>query len=117
MLQLMHKNIALNNLQDHVVASIYDWGQAHPSNVPESPDIVLAADCVYFEPAFPFLQKTLHHLIGPQTICYFCFKKRRRADQHFLKAIKKEFIVEDITDDPDREIYTRENIFLSVFQS
>lgn len=117
MLDLMQKNIALNDLQDHVAASIYDWGQERPSSVPESPDIVLAADCVYFEPAFPLLQQTLRDLIGPQTICYFCFKKRRRADQHFLKAIKKDFAVEEVTDDPDQATYARENIFLCVLRS
>jgi hypothetical protein len=30
----------------------------------------------------------------------------------FLKAIKKAFIVDDVTDDPDRDAYERENIFL-----
>ena len=73
-----------------------------------------AADCVYFEPAFPLLQQTLRDLIGPKTMCYFCFKKRRRADMHFMRRVKKDFIVEDVDDDPDRNIYARENITLCV---
>lgn len=70
------------------------------------------ADCVYFEPAFPLLQKTLSDLIGPDTVCYFCFKKRRRADMHFMKAAKKMFDIQDVADDPDRDVYARENITL-----
>jgi hypothetical protein len=113
MLALMHRNIELNNLGEHVTACVYDWGTGPPDNLPSTPpDIVLAADCVYFEPAFPLLQQTLQDLLGPSTICYFCFKRRRRADMHFMKAIKKKFLVEDIADDPDQPNYSRENIFL-----
>lgn len=112
MLELMQRNIALNNLQHKVAASVYDWGESRPEHIPPSPDIVIAAECVYFEPAFPLLQQTLRDLIGTNTVCYFCFKRRRRADMHFLKVVKKMFLVEDITDDPDHESYARENIFL-----
>ena len=76
------------------------------------PDILLAADCVYFEPAFPLLQQTLRDLIGPQTTCYFCFKKRRRADAHFMTKVRKEFDVRSVADDPEGEVYGRESVFL-----
>ncbi|KAK4981662.1 Protein-lysine N-methyltransferase efm6 [Elasticomyces elasticus] len=111
MLELMERNITLNNLQAKVRACIFDWGSSVPVDVPQYPDIILAADCVYFEPAFPLLQQTLQDVIGPATVCYFCFKKRRRADLHFMKAVRKDFDVEEI-DDLDRATYTRENIFL-----
>jgi protein N-lysine methyltransferase METTL21A len=114
MFALMQKNIELNNLHSAVAASIYDWGETPPANVPTHPDIVLAADCVYFEPAFPLLQKTLQDLIGENTVCYFCFKKRRRADMHFVKVMKKTFDVKVVEDDPDRATYSRENLFLQV---
>jgi protein N-lysine methyltransferase METTL21A len=114
MLPLMRENIALNGLEGKVAARVYGWGGAPPEDVPGHPDVILAADCVYFEPAFPLLQKTLEDLIGPNTVCYFCFKKRRRADMQFMKAIKKTLVVEDVTDDPDREVYARENITLYV---
>ena len=114
MLDLMQRNIALNDLQDKVAASVYDWAGTRPPTVPAHPDVVFAADCVYFEPTFPLLQQTLQELIGPDTTCYFCFKKRRRADLHFMKAVKKSFLVEDIADDPDCDVYARENILLWV---
>jgi len=116
MLNLMQQNIALNELQGKVHAAVYNWGGAKPEAVPAHPDVVLAADCVYFEPAFPLLQQTLEELIGPNTTCYFCFKKRRRADMQFMKAIKKTMLVEDVADDPDKEVYARENITLCVIR-
>jgi hypothetical protein len=112
MFDLMKRNISLNGLDTRVTASIYDWGTATPSQLPAHPDIILAADCVYFEPAFPLLQQTLIDLIGENTVCYFCFKKRRRADLHFMKTAKKMFEITQVEDDPDREIYSRENLFL-----
>lgn len=112
MFDLMKRNISLNNLEDRVIASIYDWGTPRPSHLPAHPDIILAAECVYFEPAFPLLQETLKDLIGENTVCYFCFKKRRRADLTFMKVAKKMFAVKVVEDDPDRESYSRENLFL-----
>lgn len=115
MFQLMKQNISLNKLDSQVNASVYDWGAPTPANIPQHPDIILAADCVYFEPAFPLLQQTLQDLIGETTVCYFCFKKRRRADLQFMKAVKKKFQVEEVNDDPDKEHYTRQNLFLYVY--
>ncbi|KKY27366.1 hypothetical protein UCDDS831_g00768 [Diplodia seriata] len=112
MFALMQQNTALNGLAARVKPLIYDWGTAPPADIAVPPDVILAADCVYFEPAFPLLQKTLEDLIGPNTVCYFCFKKRRRADLHFVKAIKKTFDVQRVEDDADKDVYARENIFL-----
>lgn len=108
----MQQNISLNNLTTKVSASIYDWGTSPPSTIPSHPDIILAADCVYFEPAFPLLQKTLQDLIGENTVCYFCFKRRRRADLGFMKTARKLFDVKEVEDDVDREVWSREKIFL-----
>ncbi|KAK5012699.1 Protein-lysine N-methyltransferase efm6 [Cryomyces antarcticus] len=112
MLDLMKRNVTLNNLHGTVEAAILDWGDAISSRIPQHPDVILAADCVYFEPAFPLLHQTLQDLIGDNTTCYFCFKKRRRADLHFMKAVRKTFDVREVEDDPDRDVYARENIFL-----
>lgn len=100
MLALMRRNIALNHLEDRVVAKVYDWGTAPPSTMlplgAEYPDIVLAADCVYFEPTFPLLLQTLKDLIGPTTTCYFCLKKRRKADMRFLRHMMRKFRVDQV---------------------
>ncbi|KAJ4294608.1 Protein-lysine N-methyltransferase efm6 [Kalmusia sp. IMI 367209] len=111
MFELMKQNIALNDLSSKVSATIYDWGTPTPPGLPKHPDIILAADCVYFEPAFPLLQKTLKDLIGKETVCYFCFKKRRRADLQFMKVARKMFNVIEVDDDPDKEVYSRQSLY------
>lgn len=114
MFALMQKNIALNDLSEKVEARVYDWGTKapiFPSTSSSTPDVVLAADCVYFEPAFPLLLQTLQDLVGPNTVCYFCFKKRRKADMRFIKDMRKKFDVHEI-DYNDREEDQREGIHL-----
>lgn len=80
------------------------------------PNVILAADCVYFEPAFPLLQTTLMDLLTlcPDATVYFCFKKRRRADMQFLKKAQKMFRVEELPDE-DRPTFSREGLFLYGF--
>lgn len=112
MLPLMKTNIKLNNLSSTVEATVLNWGDSLPDCIPKHPAIILAADCVYFEPAFPLLISTLNDLLGPDSVCYFCFKRRRRADLRFMKHARKMFDVDEIRDDPDAETYRRENIFL-----
>ena len=77
------------------------------------PDTILAADCVYFEPAFPLLLQTLKDLLAlePNATIYFCFKKRRRADIHFIKAAKKNFNITELEDE-DRPVFNRQGLFL-----
>ncbi|KAI8934468.1 hypothetical protein NX059_009196 [Plenodomus lindquistii] len=112
MFDLMKRNVSLNGLNARVMPSIYDWGTPTPSHLPAHPDIILAAECVYFEPAFPLLQQTLKDLIGENTVCYFCFKRRRRADLTFMKTARKMLHVEEVSDDPDQDIWSREKLFL-----
>ncbi|KAL7422624.1 Protein-lysine N-methyltransferase efm6 [Cryptotrichosporon argae] len=112
LLQLMRVNAALNRADVHVAE--YNWGE--PANVP-APSLVLAADCVYFEPAFPLLVSTLCDLApaGSDVEILFCWKKRRKADKRFFAMLKKHFISEDITDDRpgERDRYNREGVTLS----
>ncbi|KAH2934019.1 hypothetical protein KXW45_004781 [Aspergillus fumigatus] len=105
-------NIELNNLSTAVAATVLNWGERLPDCIPTHPEIVLAADCVYFEPAFPLLISTLQDLLGPESVCYFCFKRRRRADLRFMKAAKRVFDIKEVRDDPEADTYRRENIFL-----
>jgi hypothetical protein len=93
-------------------------GEALPAEVlKEKPNVILAADCVYFEPAFPLLLSTLADLLDlcAEAVIYFCFKKRRRADMQFMKSAKKRFVVGEIKDE-DRETFSREGLFLYTFK-
>ncbi|KAL2130475.1 hypothetical protein VTI74DRAFT_6361 [Chaetomium olivicolor] len=114
---LMQHNITLNGLDDRVRARILNWGEPLSQEVQDlKPDVILAADCVYFEPAFPLLLQTLQDLLAlePSVTIFFCFKKRRRADMQFLKAARRAFTVTEIEDE-DRPVFSREGLFLYTF--
>ncbi|KAH7350856.1 putative methyltransferase-domain-containing protein [Rhexocercosporidium sp. MPI-PUGE-AT-0058] len=117
MVELMRKNIELNGLQSRVKELVLNWGDSLPEDViRQKPNLILAADCVYFEPAFPLLLATLEDLLElcKESVIYFCFKKRRRADMQFMKNARKKFVVEEIEDE-DRETFSREGLFLYTF--
>ena len=60
MMALMRRNTELNELTDKVKVELLNWGEPIPASIAKAPvDIILAADCVYFEPAFPLLEQTL----------------------------------------------------------
>ncbi|KAI1332689.1 putative methyltransferase-domain-containing protein [Xylariaceae sp. FL0255] len=114
MFSLMKHNIALNELEKKVEAELLNWGEPLPDSVwSNPPDVVLAADCVYFEPAFPLLLATLTDLVSVNeaVVVYFCFKKRRRADMHFLKQLRKKFSVAEV-EDSERPVWSRQGLFL-----
>ncbi|KIM67776.1 hypothetical protein SCLCIDRAFT_1209915 [Scleroderma citrinum Foug A] len=111
LLGIMQENTILNNLQTLVTVSELNWGEKVRPEIPH-PDIILAADCVYYEPAFPLLVRTLSDLSGESTEVLFCYKKRRKADKRFFTLLKKYFSWKEIEDDPGRESYNREAISL-----
>lgn len=90
MVNIMAANIGLNQSISRIEARELDWyfiwvsaANWRAAPIPEdlaSPDIVLAADCVYFEPAFPLLQETLRRLTeGRNVDVYMAYKKRRKV--------------------------------------
>ncbi|KAI0472877.1 putative methyltransferase-domain-containing protein [Xylariaceae sp. FL0804] len=114
MLSLMEHNAALNGLGDKVRPAVLNWGEPLTQAVAaHRPDVILAADCVYFEPAFPLLLATLGDLLAlcPAATVYFCFKKRRRADAQFLRRARKQFAVAELEDE-DRPAFGRDGVFL-----
>ena len=100
LLPLQYHNIVLNAFSPKSIISVaLAWGLPVPPSLPSSyrqPDVLLAADCVYYEPAFPLLLETMNVLMGTETVCWFCMKKRRRADGVFLKGLRKSFKVKEI---------------------
>ncbi|QRV76637.1 phospholipase [Ceratobasidium sp. AG-Ba] len=114
LMKIMEANIELNHLEDRVRASVLDWGDELPSDLPDTVSLILAADCVYAEPAFPLLVSTLSDLsdkYGEPEIL-FCYKKRRKADKRFFGLLKKHFTWSEVDDDPDVNLYSREAITL-----
>ncbi|KIH93114.1 hypothetical protein SPBR_03058 [Sporothrix brasiliensis 5110] len=117
MFALMGHNIALNGLQRDVQPLVLNWGEPLPDEVrKQRPNVILAADCVYFEPAFPLLLATLEELLAlaDDVVIYFCFKKRRRADNQFIKKAQKKFCITEVVDE-DRPVFSREGLFLYTF--
>ncbi|KAF8458922.1 putative methyltransferase-domain-containing protein [Terfezia claveryi] len=114
MMELMKRNTELNELTNKVKVGLLNWGEPIPASIARAPiDIILAADCVYFEPAFPLLEQTLVELVEKDTLVLFCYKKRRRADIRFMKAINKRLNVTQIKDFQGFEECSKESIFLS----
>ncbi|KAF8204866.1 putative methyltransferase-domain-containing protein [Pholiota molesta] len=111
LLPIMNRNILLNKLEERVHVAELNWGASIPADIPR-PDVIIAADCVYFEPAFPLLVQTLSDLAEASTEILFCYKKRRKADKRFFGMLKKKFTWQEVMDDPNRPIYNREAITL-----
>ncbi|KAK9313738.1 putative methyltransferase-domain-containing protein [Lipomyces starkeyi] len=131
MLSLMADNIELNDLQGTVSAEVLDWGTDLPEHyIRPFPDVILAADCVYFEPSFPLLETTLLAMTGDNTLVLMSYKRRRKvsrcgcrhlhtmanrtrqADKRFFQSIKKNFRIEEITDYEEYKDFSRDTVFL-----
>ncbi|KAK9386327.1 putative methyltransferase-domain-containing protein [Lipomyces mesembrius] len=113
MLSLMADNIELNDLQGTVSAEVLDWGTDLPDHfVTPFPDVILAADCVYFEPSFPLLETTLLAMTGDNTLVLMSYKRRRKADKRFFQSIKKNFRIEEIKDYEEYKDFSRDTVFL-----
>lgn len=114
MLKLMAQNLELNPEGDPCYVAELEWGRPLPSDVPQKPDILLLADCVYLEVAFQPLVDTMKDLSSETTEILFCYMKRRKADKRFFTLLKKHFTFTDVADDdPERtEAYRREGLRL-----
>lgn len=96
---LMQANIDANGVGNVASAESLCWGTAL---LPEHqhPDVVLAADCVYLEAAFPLLEQTLLNLTDGEhpPLVLMAYRKRRKADRHFFQRIKHHFDVVEVSD-------------------
>ena len=104
---MLQQNISLNFPPEPSDISInsyqFSWGEPPNSDLPLEPDVLLAADCSYLEQSFRPLLITLTDLIGPETVLWFCYEKRRRRDRDFLKMLSKAFNVLAVSGDWERD--------------
>ncbi|KAK8850368.1 hypothetical protein IAR55_004286 [Kwoniella newhampshirensis] len=120
LLDLMEVNVRLNLddlSRDNVHVAELNWGEPIPDSIAvKEASVILAADCVYFEPAFPLLVETLCDLapVDKKVEILFCWKKRRKADKRFFAMLRKHFDQEIVLDDKEgeRERYGREGVTL-----
>lgn len=71
LLDLMKVNVELNVPNNKSIAvAEYNWGEDVPADVPADVDVVLAADCVYFEVSFtgPLSAELRHWILGCQCL-------------------------------------------------
>lgn len=104
----MQQNISLNfppgaSSDISINSHQFSWGEPPNSTLPLEPDVVLAADCSYLEQSFCPLLMTLTDLMGPETVLWFCYEKRRRRDRDFLKMLSKAFNVLAVSGDWERD--------------
>lgn len=112
---LMDRNIVLNDLENTVGAATLSWGGILPDYAKEGVDLILAADCVYLEEAFPLLEKTLLDLTEETSpLIIMAYRKRRKADGKFFKEIRKNFEIIPITDFKEYDFYLRQRV--TIFQ-
>ncbi|KAH9991469.1 putative methyltransferase-domain-containing protein, partial [Russula vinacea] len=106
LIPIMKRNILLNGLQSHVTAIELDWAKPIPE-LPQPPDIVLAADCIYLEATFPLLVSTLVALVptppGRAPEVLLSYKKRRKADKRFFALLKTHFTWSSVVRDFDNQ--------------
>lgn len=105
---MLQQNISLNFPPDEssdisINPHQFSWGEPPKATLPLEPDVVLAADCSYLEQSFRPLLITLTDLMGPETILWFCYEKRRRRDKDFLKMLSKAFEVLAVSGDWERD--------------
>jgi hypothetical protein len=121
----MTKNIQLNGLEGTVIAETLSWGEELPAYASSGVDLVLAADCVYLEKAFPLLEKTLLDLTQAEededdeekekeegVLVLMAYRKRRKADTKFFQKIKKNFTIVPITDFDEYQEYLKQSVNL-----
>lgn len=96
---LMQSNIDSNHVSSVASAESLCWGSALIQEH-QHPDVVLAADCVYLEAAFPLLERTLMDLTDGDhpPLVLMAYRKRRKADRHFFQRIKHNFDVVEVSD-------------------
>lgn len=106
---LMAANVELNRLEQQVTAATLSWGEPLPAylaapvagsdlRVVDCLDLVVAADCVYLESAFPLLEHTLLALTDarPGLVILMGYRKRRKGDKKFFRQVAKSFVVTEL---------------------
>lgn len=112
LLPLMEANVRINTLSNRVNARTLDWGEPLPDFC-DGVDLILAADCVYSEAAFPLLKATLLMLTEEGDVpILMAYKKRRKADRHFFRTMKNDFTITEISDFPEFKTFYRESVYL-----
>ncbi|XP_040037458.2 protein N-lysine methyltransferase METTL21A [Gasterosteus aculeatus] len=97
-------NLALDS-QGSAVVSELSWGQDLDRYPAGGFDLVLGADIVYLEDTFVPLLQTLEHLCSDTTVVLLACKIRYKRDTDFLSMLRRQFRVEEVYYETQRDIH------------
>ncbi|XP_041637661.1 protein N-lysine methyltransferase METTL21A [Cheilinus undulatus] len=107
-LDFLSANVKANLPQDSqvsVTVSELTWGEGLERYPAGGFDIVLGADIIYLENTFVPLLQTLDHLCSDTTVVLLACKIRYERDTNFLGMLKKQFSVEEVYYENQRDIH------------
>lgn len=107
-LDFLSANVKANlppDSQEEVVVSELTWGEGLERYPAGGFDLVLGADIVYLEDTFEPLLRTLEHLCSDATVVLLACKIRYKRDTDFLGMLKRQFGVEEVYYDKQRDIH------------
>ena len=120
LMELMQKNIDHNAsvLKASATAKCLAWG-TDVSDV-DTPDMILFADCIYYEESLEPLVKTLRDLSTPETVILMSFEERTsekkiHLQNCFFKLIDACFVIEEIPMKYHDDVYRSEDIHILKF--
>lgn len=107
-LDFLSANVKANlppDSQEEVVVSELTWGEGLERYPAGGFDLVLGADIVYLEDTFEPMLRTLEHLCSDATVVLLACKIRYKRDTDFLGMLKRQFGVEEVYYDKQRDIH------------
>lgn len=115
---LLQKNIEANDLKDKASASVLKWGEQKDGVLPEA-DLLLVADCVYYDESLLPLLETIAALSGPDTMVLISYEDRdseekQALQQTFWDRLRAQFDVEEVPTDQLHPEYRAQDIHVVV---
>lgn len=107
-LDLLSANVKANmpsDCQGSTLVSELTWGEGLERYPAGGYDVVLGADIVYLEDTFVPLLRTLEHLCSDSTLVLLACKIRYKRDTDFLDLLRRQFAVEEVYFDKQRDIH------------
>ncbi|KAM8904508.1 protein N-lysine methyltransferase METTL21A isoform 2-T2 [Spinachia spinachia] len=107
-LDFLSANVKANltpDSQGSAVVSELSWGQDLDRYPAGGFDLVLGADIVYLEDTFVPLLHTLEHLCSDTTVVLLACKIRYKRDTDFLSMLRRQFRVEEVYYETQRDIH------------
>ncbi|XP_063040065.1 protein-lysine methyltransferase METTL21D [Engraulis encrasicolus] len=115
---LLKKNINVNQslISGSATAKVLKWGENASDFLPP-PDMILMADCIYYEQSVGPLVDTLKTLAGPDTCVLCCYEQRTEGvnpemERRFFELLLQHFSSEEIPAEQQDPEYNSPDIHL-----